>query len=241
MQAFGWKRKTGLSKPQSTVVTEENAEEKDETRDPDIDWLTATKRPKVLQLEDEKAKARRLSNEGVTLAEAERWWAAIGRWNAALALTPDDHTIHEMMAQAYMQVGEVFHALKSAESAVKLCPNWWVGLQTLGRAQLGLGEVAEAVKTFSRAVHICPDEQELWREDLQTEKAQTKNHSAGNTLGGVRILEPKDNKEISASFEPKSAPETEDPRIERPYFDERPHIDALPYCNLQLTRLMRAS
>ncbi|XP_071518568.1 tetratricopeptide repeat protein 33-like isoform X2 [Panulirus ornatus] len=167
MQAFGWKRKAGLSKPQSTVFTEENAEEKDETRDPDIDWLTATKRPKVLQLEDAKAKARRLSNEGVTLAEAERWWAAIGRWNAALALTPDDHTIHEMMAQAYMQVGEVFPALKSAESAVKLCPNWWVGLQTLGRAQLGLGEVAEAVKTFSRAVHICPDEQELWREDLQ--------------------------------------------------------------------------
>lgn len=58
----------------------------------------------MLQLEDAKAKARRLSNEGVTLAEAERWWAAIGRWNAALALTPEDHTIHEMLAQAYMQV-----------------------------------------------------------------------------------------------------------------------------------------
>ncbi|KAG7163123.1 Tetratricopeptide repeat protein 33-like, partial [Homarus americanus] len=142
MQAFGWKRKkAGLSKPRPSAFSGENAEVKDETKDPDIDWLTATKRPKVLQLEDVEAKARRLSNEGVTLAEAERWWAAIGRWNAALALTPNDHTIHEMLSQAYMQ--------------------------TLGRAQLGLGEVAQAVKTFSRAVHIRPDQQELWREDLQ--------------------------------------------------------------------------
>ena len=65
------------------------------------------------------------------------------------------------------QVGEVYPALHSAEAAVDLCPNWWVGLQTLGRAQLGLGEVGLAVKTFSRAVHIRPDQQELWREDLQ--------------------------------------------------------------------------
>ncbi|XP_045116638.1 tetratricopeptide repeat protein 33-like isoform X2 [Portunus trituberculatus] len=167
MQAFGWKRKAGLSKPQPAVFSEENVEERDGTEDPNVDWLTATKRPKVLELEDAQAKARRLSNEGVTLAEAERWWAAIGRWNSALALTPDDHTIHEMLAQAYMQVGEVLPALNAAEAAVKLCPNWWVGLQTLGRAQLGLGEVDLAVKTFSRAVHIRPDQQELWREDLQ--------------------------------------------------------------------------
>lgn len=64
-------------------------------------------------------------------------------------------------------MGEVLPAIKAAEEAVKLCPNWWVGLQTLGRAQMGLGEVGQAVKTFSRAVHICPDQQELWREDLQ--------------------------------------------------------------------------
>lgn len=167
MQAFGWKRKAGLSNPRPAVFSEENVEERDGTEDSDVDWLTATKRPKVLELEDSQAKARRLSNEGVTLAEAERWWAAIGRWNSALALTPDDHTIHEMLAQAYMQVGEVLPALNAAEAAVKLCPNWWVGLQTLGRAQLGLGEVDLAVKTFSRAVHIRPDQQELWREDLQ--------------------------------------------------------------------------
>ncbi|XP_064104529.1 tetratricopeptide repeat protein 33-like isoform X2 [Macrobrachium nipponense] len=165
MQSFGWKRKAGLAKPRPAVFSGEEAED-DSAKDPDVDWLTAAKRPKVMELEDVKVKARRLSNEGVMLAEAGRWWAAIGRWNGALELTPDDHTLHEMMAQAYMQVGEVFPALTSAQKAVELYPTWWIGLQTLGRAQLGLGEVELAVKTFSKAVHIAPDQQELWREDL---------------------------------------------------------------------------
>ncbi|KAG0714623.1 Tetratricopeptide repeat protein 33 [Chionoecetes opilio] len=167
MQAFGWKRKAGLSKPKPAVFTEESVADRDGSEDPDVDWLTAAKRSKVVEDEAVEAKARRLSNEGVILAESERWWAAIGRWNAALALTPDDDTLQEMLSQAYMQVGEVYPALKAAEAAVQQRPNWWVGLQTLGRAQLGLGEVGLAVKTFSRAVHICPDQQELWREDLQ--------------------------------------------------------------------------
>jgi len=40
-----------------------------------------------------------------------------------------------------MSLGEVFPAVCSAEKAVNLNANWWIGLQTLGRAQLGLGEV----------------------------------------------------------------------------------------------------
>lgn len=96
MQSFGWKRKAGLTKPKPAVFSQDNVEVDNDMNDPDVDWLTATKKPKVLQLEDAKAKARRLSNEGVMLAESERWWAAIGRWNAALALTPDDYALHEM-------------------------------------------------------------------------------------------------------------------------------------------------
>lgn len=47
MQAFGWKRKAGLSNPRPAVFSEENVEERDGTEDSDVDWLTATKRPKV--------------------------------------------------------------------------------------------------------------------------------------------------------------------------------------------------
>lgn len=47
MQAFGWKRKAGLNKTQPSLFSEANAEETDDSHDPDVDWLTATKRPKV--------------------------------------------------------------------------------------------------------------------------------------------------------------------------------------------------
>ena len=47
MQSFGWKRKAGLSKPRPPVFTEDNVEETHGTEDTDVNWLTATKRPKV--------------------------------------------------------------------------------------------------------------------------------------------------------------------------------------------------
>lgn len=50
MQSFGWKRKAGLSQPRPSVFSEENVEERDGTEDPDVDWLTASKRPKVMVL-----------------------------------------------------------------------------------------------------------------------------------------------------------------------------------------------
>lgn len=48
MQSFGWKRKAGLSLPRPSAFSEENIEDRDGTEDPDVDWLTATKRPKVM-------------------------------------------------------------------------------------------------------------------------------------------------------------------------------------------------
>ncbi|CAL4081849.1 unnamed protein product, partial [Meganyctiphanes norvegica] len=167
MQSFGWKRKIGLSNNSAAAFTGGGSD--NEELEQDVDWLTASKRPKIsgLSLEDAEAKAKRLLSEGIIYAEMEKWWTAINRWKEALAYTPNDHTIHEMMAQAYIQVGEVYPAVKSAEQAVLLCPTWWGAYQTLGRAQLGLGEVKMAVLSFERATHMQPDQMELWIEDLK--------------------------------------------------------------------------
>ena len=43
--------------------------------------------------------------------------------------------------QAFLQLSEVYPAVKAARKCVELNPRWWVGFQTLGRAQLALGEV----------------------------------------------------------------------------------------------------
>lgn len=64
-----------------------------------MDWLTMAKRRRLLLLEDNESKSRRLREEGATLAEAGRLWEAIRYWDEALELTPQRTTLHEMKSQ----------------------------------------------------------------------------------------------------------------------------------------------
>ena len=50
-------------------------------------------------LEDSRTKSKRLQEEGVLLAENERYWEAIKYWDEALQLTPDSAILHEMKSQ----------------------------------------------------------------------------------------------------------------------------------------------
>ncbi|ELT88252.1 hypothetical protein CAPTEDRAFT_154287 [Capitella teleta] len=171
MASFTWKQKVGerVNKRKSRAFEEEAAEDDAaEVADGSIDWLSlqALKRSKVISLEDAVAKAHRLTSEGTVLAEAERFWEAITKWDEALQWNPKDGKVYEMKAQAYMQLSEVYPAVSAANKSVELAPLWWVSHQTLGRALLGLGEVQLAARSFCRAVHLAPDEVEVLEEDL---------------------------------------------------------------------------
>lgn len=204
VQKFGWKRKIGaqVSKPASSAFEQEAKEEEDiSLSNGEVDWLTLApiKRRTLITLEDGFAKANRLVQEGTVLAGAERYWEALKKWEEALQYTPCDEKIHEMKAQALMELCEVFPAVQSAKKAVEYAPTWWIAHQTLGRAYLGLGEVRMAVQSFSRAVHLNPGNKELWEEDLlwantllqkrqklEEEKKQMLKEKLG---GGVKIVE----------------------------------------------------
>ncbi|KAK3090260.1 hypothetical protein FSP39_010483 [Pinctada imbricata] len=169
MTSFGWKRKLGekVSHKKSTAFEEEaKDEDNDVIERGDVDWLTLLPNRKVIRLEDAQAKSARLKAEGSLLAESERYWEAMKKWDEAIQLTPNDETLYEMKAQALIILCEVFPAVSTARKVTELKPTWWVGHQTLGRALLGLGEVRMAVKSFSRAVHLNPTDNELWGEDL---------------------------------------------------------------------------
>ncbi|XP_077498434.1 tetratricopeptide repeat protein 33-like [Amblyomma americanum] len=165
--AFGWKRKAGGKVASSvSAAFEENAA--DENGDPPdgVDWLSGYKRRRNLLLEDCAQKSRRLRQEGTTLAELERYWEAMKKFDEALQLTPGDVAIHEMRAQVLMLLREDFAAVQEAEQAVKLDPHWWVAHQTLGRARLQLGEIHMALRSFCSAVHLNPADEELRKDDL---------------------------------------------------------------------------
>jgi hypothetical protein len=51
----------------------------------------------------------------------------------ALATDPNNAVIHELRAQVFLELDEPLKACLSAETAVRLAPDWYVGHQTLAR------------------------------------------------------------------------------------------------------------
>ncbi|XP_060072572.1 tetratricopeptide repeat protein 33-like [Ylistrum balloti] len=167
MTAFGWKRKAGEKVARkASVAFEKDAKDEVNPEDVDVDWLTLVPQKKIICLEDSFAKSNRLKQEGTVLADSERYWEAVRKWDEAIKLNPTDETLYEMKSQVLLILCEVYPAVHMGERAVELKPTWWVAHQTLGRACLGLGEVRMALKSFSRAVHLNPANPELWKDDL---------------------------------------------------------------------------
>jgi len=170
MTSFAWKRRASgnvIREASKAFEAESKDEDDDEVASGEVDWISLAPKRKIIHLEDAQIKSDRLKREGTALAECERYWEALRKWDEALLFTPLDEKLHEMKAQVLMSLCEVFPAVLSAQKAVELNPLWWVGHQTLGRAQLNLGEVALALKCFSRAFHINPSDEELRVSDFE--------------------------------------------------------------------------
>ena len=167
MTSFSWKRKATKTITNATKAFDENEQVTEENADSEFDWISVAKRQRLDALEDNKALFERLKKEGVTLAEDDKFWQAINRWDVALSINAEDESLFEMKAQALINLHEWIDAIKASEKAVKLKPNWWVGYQTLGRAQMGIGEVKLALRNFQVAVHLNPADEELRKDDLE--------------------------------------------------------------------------
>ncbi|KAL3673228.1 hypothetical protein V7S43_000951 [Phytophthora oleae] len=105
-------------------------------------------------LEDAQVKVKRLKEEGNTLAEAGKFRAAMGRWQEALAVDPNNAALYELQAQACMAVYDDFQSVQFARKATELAPKWSDGFLTLTRCLLNFGEVALALKAVTQAVEL---------------------------------------------------------------------------------------
>ncbi|KAH7479399.1 Tetratricopeptide repeat protein 33 [Phytophthora ramorum] len=109
---------------------------------------------RVELLENVEVKVKRLKDEGNTFAEAGRFRAAMGRWQEALAVDPDNAALYELLAQASMAVYEDFQAVQFARKATELAPTWSDGFLTLARCQLNFGELALALEALGQTVKV---------------------------------------------------------------------------------------
>lgn len=108
-----------------------------------------TKQPR-LQLEDARAKAKRLQDEGSTLAESGRFRAAMARWFEAIDVDPSNAVAFELLAQASMALCEDFRAIQFALRATELAPAWGDAFLTLARCHLNFGELELALQHINK-------------------------------------------------------------------------------------------
>uniref|UniRef100_T1JIH8 Uncharacterized protein n=1 Tax=Strigamia maritima TaxID=126957 RepID=T1JIH8_STRMM len=174
MASFGWKRKINSVSKNNLFTNDDDTN----TRQKPFPFKRM-KTPNVT--EDVMSKCLRLKNEGTILADSERHWEAIKKWDEAVKLNPTDEKLHEMMAQVYLLLNELLPAVKCAKKCVKTNPKWWIGYQTYGRTLLGIGEVKMAIRSFSKALHIQPDVIELREDDINWACTLLKQHNEMTT------------------------------------------------------------
>jgi hypothetical protein len=73
-----------------------------------------------LVLEDAAGKAHRLKQDGILLAESERYKAAVALWDQAIMLTPADASLWEMKCQALNEADLYFPAVQVGDSCTVL-------------------------------------------------------------------------------------------------------------------------
>lgn len=113
--------------------------------------------------------SERLHNEGNSLAEEGRFGEALGKWEAAIHLTPRKAILHEQKAQVLLEIGRPWNAVQAATSATELQPTWAEAWVTLARAQLNYGEPSLAVDSAQTALRLEPDNKDA---NTELERAQ---------------------------------------------------------------------
>ncbi|XP_006302725.2 tetratricopeptide repeat protein 33 [Capsella rubella] len=120
--------------------------------------------------------------QGDKLAEEGKYQEALGKWEAALNLVPEDAVLHEQKAQVLLELGDAWKAIKAATRASEIDPSWAEAWTTLGRAQLNFGEPDSAIKSFECALSINVDSREA-KDDLKTAKQLIRKREQLQTLG----------------------------------------------------------
>ncbi|XP_008781673.2 tetratricopeptide repeat protein 33 isoform X1 [Phoenix dactylifera] len=140
--------------------------------------------------DDPRKLAESFESQGNLLAENGRYCEALGKWEAALTLMPENAILHEQKAQVLLEIGDAWNALKAATRATELEPSWLEAWITLGRAQLNFGEPDSAIESFDRALAIKPGCEEV-RIDrgsaLHLIRKRKQLHSSGLSTANTRF------------------------------------------------------
>ena len=98
--------------------------------------------------------AEEYREQGCALAETGRFVEALRLWKQGLSFFHSDHLLHELCAQAYLELDLDWKAVYSAQACYDLQPNWVEGCITLARCRREVGELKGSVDMYSKAMAL---------------------------------------------------------------------------------------
>ena len=96
-------------------------------------------------------------NQGVALQRAGRFPEAIGEYEQALRIAPEDAWLHYNVGVALYQAGRVTEAIAHFEQALRFNPNLAEPHNSLGAILAEAGRIQEAIAHDEQAVRLAPD------------------------------------------------------------------------------------
>lgn len=98
------------------------------------------------------------NNLGTALSQRGKTEEAIGQFQTALRLKPDDAEAHDNLGAALWQAGKVQEAIAEFEQALRIKPDDPKAHSSLGLALARLGKPGEAAEHWEQALRIKPDD-----------------------------------------------------------------------------------
>ncbi len=97
------------------------------------------------------------NNRGIAYASINDYDSAIGDFNQAIALDPDDAAAYNSRGLAYASIGDYEHAIEDFDQSIALDPDDADSYSNRGLAYLSKGDYNQAITDFSQSITLDPD------------------------------------------------------------------------------------
>ncbi len=103
-----------------------------------------------------KQQAEELRLQGNEKMEKLEYKEAIELYTAAIKLDPRDHTLYSNRSLAFLGSNQLWYALRDADRAIALYPQWPKGYYRRGEVEFAAGHFAKAMLSFQLAFLLQP-------------------------------------------------------------------------------------
>ncbi|MFB2923047.1 CHAT domain-containing protein [Aerosakkonema funiforme] len=101
-------------------------------------------------------------NRGVDEYEAGNIQAALGCFQRAIEISPNDHYAWNGLGNALKNLGQYQQAIEAYQKAIEISPNFHDAWNGLGATLRDLGQYQEAIEAFQKAIEISPNFHVAW-------------------------------------------------------------------------------